>query len=419
MRDRTNAFLILIALRFIIATVILVTGTLVAGLRVEAVYWLAAAAYFSTVVFLILLLLRRFRASLAGIYLATAVLIDTALVHVTGGVDSILVMLYPINAIAASLLISPQVSILFSLLASALYAAAVGLAVFGGGFLPGHFLAAPPRDTTYLFSVLYFHITVICIIGFLGSYVAEQVRRKERDMRALEERLRHGDRLSAIGKLAAATAHEIRNPLASISGCVEALQQSLPLDATQEKLFALVMKEVSRLNTIINGMLEYARFRPLQTALTDLPELLDAVIELVRAGKECPSSVSIQRQACALPRIWCDPAQIKQVFFNLLVNAVEAVAADGRIDVHCSVQAAKNTVEVAVTDNGAGMDEERQRHLFEPFASGKTKGVGLGLAISAAIVREHGGRISGKGVPGRGSTFTVALPVDARQAVRR
>jgi Signal transduction histidine kinase len=253
-------------------------------------------------------------------------------------------------------------------------------------------------------------VAVFCIIGFLSAYIADQVRKKDQVVYSLQERLRREDRLSAIGKLAANTAHEIRNPLASISGCVEALKENLVLDAQNEKLFNLIIKETMRLNDIMNGLLEYVKPRKLQLEKVSPDELIDEVIFLLKSSKDFKPGVTIKKESSlGEVKISCDAQQIKQVMFNLLVNAVEAVGKTGVITVRLMAGAADNEIEFDVIDNGEGMPPERMETLFEPFSSGKDNGIGLGLAIVSAIIKEHGGTIKVESKAGKGTVFRVYL----------
>jgi len=228
----------------------------------------------------------------------------------------------------------------------------------------------------------------------------------------LQQSLRREDRLRAIGRLAASTAHEIRNPLASISGCVEALKETIPHDQQSERLFNLILKEIARLNNIISGLLEFGKPRKLQAQTVSCAELADEVVTLLQGGKEIPAGIAIQNEALATRfRVRCDPEQIKQVIFNLLKNSLEALPGRGTIVMRERLLMPEKRYEFVVSDTGAGMDAERLAGLFQPFSSGKEHGVGLGLAIAYSILQEHGGTIEVESKPGEGSRFRVVLPV--------
>ncbi len=132
---------------------------------------------------------------------------------------------------------------------------------------------------------------------------------------------------------------------------------------------------------------------------------------LLKNNKEFNKNIIIKKED-EIKKLFiiCDPAQIKQVFFNLLINAVEAVSSDGKIEIKGRVNQVINATEVMVIDNGIGMDKERIASLFEPFSSGKEKGIGLGLAIAYSIIKEHGGSIEVESKAGEGSVFKIILP---------
>ncbi|MDD5746425.1 MAG: ATP-binding protein [Candidatus Omnitrophica bacterium] len=400
----------LIFFRFVIATIILIVNTALFGLACTPVYFIVSILYFLTIIYLLLLLAGIYHRGLLYAQIILDLIIENLLVHYTGGLDSVISLLLPLSSIAAGIIISPSSAMMTALIGSTLYAGVVSLEYFGVFPMPQGMSPMSPRESSYVFSLLYFRVAVFCIIGFLSAYIADQVRKKDQVVYSLQERLRREDRLSAIGKLAANTAHEIRNPLASISGCVEALKENLVLDAQNEKLFNLIIKETMRLNDIMNGLLEYVKPRKLQLEKVSPDELIDEVIFLLKSSKDFKPGVTIKKESSlGEVKISCDAQQIKQVMFNLLVNAVEAVGKTGVITVRLMAGAADNEIEFDVIDNGEGMPPERMETLFEPFSSGKDNGIGLGLAIVSAIIKEHGGTIKVESKAGKGTVFRVYL----------
>ncbi|MCP4650039.1 MAG: GHKL domain-containing protein [PVC group bacterium] len=404
----------IIIFRFCIATVILVVNTALFGLARTPVYLFVASIYLLTIVYS-LLLLSRISTTVGFLYAQIIIdlTLETLLIHYTGGIDSVLGILYPLSSIAASILISPRAAVIIALLGSILYSAVVSLEYYAIIPLPSNIISIFPRESTYVFSLLYLRVTVFCIIGFLSAYIAAQVKKRDKVVMSLEEKLRREDRLSAIGKLAASTAHEIRNPLASISGCVEALNDMITLDDNSQKLFNLIIKETARLNNIINGLLEYVKPRKLRLESVSTDELMDEVLMLVQNSKDFKPGVVIEKaKSLKGIKVSCDGEHIKQVFFNLLINAVEAVGEKGKITIRQSMDEKKSFVEIEIGDNGVGIDKELLNNLFEPFSSGKEKGVGLGLSIVYSIIKEHKGTIDVVSVLGKGATFKVTLPIN-------
>ncbi len=408
-----DSFYKLIFFRFLIATIILVVNTAVFGLARESVYFIIAVTYLLTILYLLLLLARVRAIGVLYGQILLDLLLETALIHYTGGVDSVLSVLYPLSSITASILISPVFGVGIALLGSALFATTVIAEYFRILPLPAAtaFLA---NEGDYVFSLLYFKVAIICAIGFLSAYIAEQVRKRDRLVVSLKEKLCREDRLSSIGKLVASTAHELRNPLASISGCVEVLKEKLELQEDEKKLFGLVLKETDRLNHIINGLLEYVKPRRLNLEKCDLGELIDDVVILLKNSRESRPGVEILRENREPElRVHCDSQQIKQVLFNIIRNALEAVGEQGEVVIRQGAGEDKNEAVIEVIDNGAGMKSEQLQTLFEPFSSsGKERGVGLGLAIASSIIKEHGGEISVSSRPGKGSSFRITMPVN-------
>jgi two-component system, NtrC family, sensor histidine kinase PilS len=226
-------------------------------------------------------------------------------------------------------------------------------------------------------------------------------------IREMESRMRQADRLATVGRMAANIAHEIRNPLASLTGAIEVLTSPLTADDARERLSQIVARESERLNHIIKNFLEYARPAPLAIATFDVAAAAEEVLLLLE-HRASPGSLKVLREfAPSIP--WAvDAQQFRQILWNLCLNAVEAMPEGGELCV--SVAARGETLEVAVSDTGDGIAADDVAHVFEPFFSTKPEGTGLGLALVHRIVQDHGGEIDVRSSPGLGTTFTVTLP---------
>ena len=245
---------------------------------------------------------------------------------------------------------------------------------------------------------------------------------------SLERELRQRERLAAVGELAAGVAHEVRNPLAAISGCVEmlrAMNRERSGDLEQERLMGTVLREIERLDALIADFLLFARPAPPKLEWLALRPLLEEVAEMCRAA--CPIDVRVHAEAPAELRVEADPTQLRQVLWNLVRNAVQAVGPRGeiRLAAHAASRAApqderaqhrsesaggRGGVEVVVADDGPGIEPDALERIFDPFFTTKPTGTGLGLATVHRIVTAHGGAIEVDSAPGVGAKFRVFLP---------
>jgi two-component system sensor histidine kinase PilS (NtrC family) len=231
------------------------------------------------------------------------------------------------------------------------------------------------------------------------------------ELRTLEETMRRAERLATVGQLAAGIAHEIRNPLASISGSVELLGQAPRVSEDDKALMAIVVREIERLDQLINELLEYANPRPRTLVSFDLLTVLSEVVQVMRQDKG-RGEVSLETELPEGPiMLTADPSQLRQVMWNLCRNAIEAAkeASDGGVvTVRTREDAVGVTIEVE--DNGPGIASDNLPRIFDPFFTTKKRGTGLGLATSHAIVTEHGGTVAVRSAPGQGTRFVVRLP---------
>lgn len=228
-------------------------------------------------------------------------------------------------------------------------------------------------------------------------------------LRRMEQHVQRAERLATVGQLAAGVAHEIRNPLAAISGSIELLREAPQVSDDDRALMAIVTREIDRLNGLITDLLDYANPRPRQVVDFDLAAL---VAETMQVAQQDRSLQALQVTADVdgpLPTKG-DPAKLRQVVWNLVRNAADAAALGGKT-VHVAVERTDEALQIAVSDTGPGIAVEQQGRIFDPFFTTKVRGTGLGLATCHSIIVEHGGRIDVDSVVGKGTTMTVRLPI--------
>jgi len=242
------------------------------------------------------------------------------------------------------------------------------------------------------------------------------------NVRELEEAVRQADRLSSLGALAAGLAHEIKNPLGGIKGAAQLLEMEFPDNEDLREYIRVMLKEVQRVNLIVEELLALASPGRLKLTKVNLHRVLSDIVLLQRRAADDGRQVSIQQYFDpSIPPILADESLLTQLFLNLIKNAHEAVGASGVVKVTSRVLAdysmtqkgdrRARMVAIDVADSGPGIPAEVLENMFTPFFTTKSKGTGLGLAICQKIVSEHRGMIRVDSDPARGTVFTVMLPL--------
>lgn len=236
-------------------------------------------------------------------------------------------------------------------------------------------------------------------------------------IKRMEEALKRADRLAVLGELSARMAHEIRNPLAAMSGAVQMLAEQGSIADSEGRLLSIVLRESDRLNKLITDFLAYARPSSPQKVPLDLGSLVEDMRLLLMADSRF-NSIEIANLVPSSVVVKVDAHQFSQVLMNLLTNSADAMPGGGRIEIeaHVPMNSENSTKQppvavITVTDSGSGLDPEAAMHLFEPFWTTKTAGTGLGLAIIYRIIEGHGGTIGVDSPPSGGCRVTITLPV--------
>jgi PAS domain S-box-containing protein len=234
-----------------------------------------------------------------------------------------------------------------------------------------------------------------------------------RDMRQIkqnEARDREADRLSAIVELSATIAHEIRNPLASLSGSAQLLLEEVENHETR-RLADIIVRESERLNTIVEDFLSYTRLRSLEVSQTDINELVADVVVLLYHSRELPPNVKlIYRERDEPLMLPVDAKQLKQALLNLGINAIDAMPERGELELSVHTDTRPGMVEIRVRDTGIGIAPDALDRIFEPFYSTKDAGSGIGLYVTLKVVESHRGTIEVESKVGVGTTFHIFIP---------
>ncbi len=234
------------------------------------------------------------------------------------------------------------------------------------------------------------------------------------EIRTMEENVRRKDRLAAVGRVAAGLAHEIRNPLGAMRGAIQVLQSQTPPESSQASLMEIILRESDRLNKIIINFLTYARPRVGNFSEIDVREAINDTFTLLKHSPDVKENHALE---AVLPEnalmVSADPTQLKQIFWNLARNAIQAMSDGGILTVNLEALG-KERIRIQFSDTGCGMSPTQVERLFEPFSDSTTGGTGLGLSIVYQIVRDHNGTINVRSIEGKGTTITVEFPTEFR-----
>ncbi len=226
----------------------------------------------------------------------------------------------------------------------------------------------------------------------------------------LEAQFQLRERMATLGRLAAGIAHEIRNPLASISGSAKVLETMGNIDEDERKLIAIVSRESERLNKLVSDFLLYSREQRFEFREVDIVVLIEETLLLLQHRPDFPPGIRIERKLPGRPvSVLADADKLRQVFWNICDNALKAMENGGTLTAEVRADG-RNGAQIMFRDTGMGMDPSQVEKLFEPFQSAFSHGTGLGLAIVYQIVQGHGGQIQVESSPGHGTEFTIDLP---------
>lgn len=290
--------------------------------------------------------------------------------------------------------------------------------------LAGFFSARPPSLTPpdwgipFLLDLFLLPATGL-VAGLLSSRhrrhtaehrkLAAQLQEAHANMRDTFEGMKRAERLFAVGQLSAGLAHEIRNPLASISGAAGILRRNASTSSQHAELLEIIEKECLRLNGMLTNFLEFAKPKPPQPKETNIETVLDRVIGLASHAPRRWNILIRKQLAPGLPLVVVDPEQLQQVLLNMVMNAVQASSEGDEVVLAAWTDAHRLWVDVR--DQGSGVKPEHVDRLFDPFFTTKEQGTGLGLPVAHEIVRSIGGILKVRHNDDRGMTFSVGLPL--------
>jgi signal transduction histidine kinase len=246
------------------------------------------------------------------------------------------------------------------------------------------------------------------------THLEARIAERTHELQEAQAHVLHQEKMAALGLLAAGIAHEVGNPLTSISSLVQILQRKGADAYTQDKL-GLVNGQLQRIQTTLRELINFSRPASTEKTLVSLRDILDEALNVAKYYQRTRSRVITREVPANLPLLIGVRDQLVQVFLNLVLNAIDATARDGRIEL--SAEGGSEALAVTIRDDGGGVPAELQPRLFQPYFTTKKDGTGLGLFVTRKLVADHGGSVEFTSEPGRGTTFVVRLPLPDRADV--
>jgi len=245
-------------------------------------------------------------------------------------------------------------------------------------------------------------------LKLFNEELEERVRKATEDLKKTQEQLILSSRLSALGQLSAGVAHEIRNPLTSIGILIHSLMEKLSPDDIRRDDTVVIKNEIERMNRIIQQFLDFARPSKPKMEMVNVNRLIHDTLLLVSYELK-EQETEIKKELGHLPDIMADREQLRQVFLNVILNAMQAMPGGGVLRISTALK--DNFVRISFQDEGRGIPELIRERLFEPFFTTKEEGIGLGLSITKRIIEDHGGTIEVESREGEGTTLFLLLPL--------
>jgi signal transduction histidine kinase len=342
------------------------------------------------------------------VQLAVDILLETIIIQWTGSIESVFTILYVLTILGAGVLISGRAGIVTAVFIGFSYISANVLhALRIWSFFNVSDTSVSPSINIIVYTS-YVHIVTYILISILLASLMKRISQMEHVVRLKEH-------LALVGEVSAEIAHEIRNPLAAISGSVELLDEQLRsrLSPDEKNLINAIVEESSRMSRIFDEFLDYTKLSRGEFVVVNIGELLDQVIFILESNKRFLSGVRITKEyEKGDLSLQCDPDKLKQVFTNIMNNAVQVMRGKGALTI--KLREDNRNVIIAFADTGPGIRPEILKKIFTPFESHKHKGIGLGLSIANKIVQMHSGRIEVDTKEGVGTTFRIILPIEQK-----
>ena len=346
----------------------------------------------------------------AYIQIGIDTLVVTLIILVTGCFLSFFSFLYLVVIIYSSVLLFRRGSMVMAGLCSLQYAILICLEYYG--FIQPYGSDISPLVFEFGWLQILYKVVITAAacyaVALLSGFLSEQTRRSSNELQRMSEHVKRMEKMASLGEMAAGLAHEIKNPLASLSGSIQVLREENRYDPEHDNLMRIVLRETDRLTSLVSDFLLFAKPPAGKRESIRLDEAINEILELFQKNSAIQEHLTIERNLIPDIFVEVDPVHLRQVLWNLLLNGAEAIEREGRITVQM-VNQKNRWIQIVLTDNGTGISAENVDAIFDPFYTTKHSGTGLGLSIVYRILEYYGSRLDVESTEGQGTSVHFML----------
>jgi two-component system sensor histidine kinase PilS (NtrC family) len=356
------------------------------------------------------LLLKRIKKEVTFAFIQTGIdtFFVTLIIFVTGGFLSVFTFLYLLVIIYSSMLLPMRGTMVIAALCSLQFGCLVELEYFG--ILDPLGTNGNTLSSAYDWYQIFFKLMITMLACFavavLSSLLSEQTRKSKEELRAMEGHVKRVEKMAAVGEMAAGLAHEIKNPLASLTGSIQLLKEDLRYDSDHARLMQIILREADRLSSLASNFLFYARPPAGKVEPIELDRALLETAELFEKDASNNGRISTIKNVSSDVWITMDPGHLHQILWNLLLNAAEAIDGEGQIGIDMFPLKHRQAC-VKITDDGCGISQDALKSIFDPFVTTKPNGTGLGLSIVHRILEAYDAWLNVESELNKGTTVTL------------
>lgn len=384
----------------------------------SSLYYISALILFLSIIYLVWLHKFKKKLLLAYFQTITDTLIVTAIIFITGSYNSVFTFLYLVVIIYTSMLLLQKGSLIVAAFSCILYSILIELEYYKviTPFLGQFYISETIDERHIVYRII--TITVACFaVAVLSGFLALQLKNTKQNLKIVKEHLKRVEKMTAVDEMISGIAHEIKNPLASLSGSIQLLQEEdRQTKSYENKLMQIILRETDRLKNIVNDIRLFAKPNTDNAVKIKIAAEVQEIAQLFLNNPEWNKRINLSMNLDENIYVIIDPSHFRQILWNLLKNAAHSIKDNGQIKIQLK-SSKNNLIYLIIRDTGVGISPKDSNHIFDPFYTTKPDGTGLGLSIIHRLIDTYNGMIDFESIPGKGTAFTLLLngvPVKGR-----